>query len=142
MIDKGSALTSRRIVGAWFAMAGAMIANGTVRETIINRFTTAYGAAVISAISGVTLIQQISWRTLRTRNVSVQQRATVTTAWLAMTLVFEFTFGHYVDRKSWKELVADYNLFAGRLWPLVLISIAAAPFIWGRGDASDQERRG
>ena len=41
-------------------------------------------------------------------------------AWLAATIVFEFGFGHFVDGKGWGELLHDYNIFAGRLWPVFL----------------------
>ena len=49
------------------------------------------------------------------------------TVWVAATIVFEFTFGHWVMGHSWSYLLADYNLFAGRLWTLVLASVAVAP---------------
>ena len=35
-------------------------------------------------------------------------------AWVVLTVIFEFGFGHYVDGKSWSELLENYNLPAGR----------------------------
>jgi hypothetical protein len=35
-------------------------------------------------------------------------------------LRFELLFGHFVAKKPWNELFADYNLAAGHLWPLFL----------------------
>ena len=32
----------------------------------------------------------------------------------------------------WSELLADYNIFAGRLWPLVLATELAAPWIFAK----------
>lgn len=52
--------------------------------------------------------------------------------WTTLTVAFEFIFGHYVDRKSWSELAANYAIWNGRLWPLVLLSLILAPFIWTR----------
>lgn len=46
--------------------------------------------------------------------------------WVAMTLVFEFVFGHFVDGASWGALFANYDISAGRLWVLI-------PFIMGFG---------
>ena len=63
---------------------------------------------------------------------SRSQRIGIASLWLCLTVGFEFTFGHYVDRKSWTELLANYNLLDGHLWPLVLASLVCAPFIWGR----------
>ena len=48
-------------------------------------------------------------------------------AWLALTVAFEFGFGRYVAHTSWRELLADYDLRKGRLWPLVLAWIMLGP---------------
>lgn len=47
--------------------------------------------------------------------------------WLSLTVLFEFTFGHYVDGKAWAELLRDYDVSSGHLWPLVLAWLAAGP---------------
>lgn len=52
--------------------------------------------------------------------------------WLILTITFEFIFGHFVIGHSWEKLFADYNIFKGRLWVLVLINNVAAPLISGK----------
>ena len=47
--------------------------------------------------------------------------------WLALTLAFEFGFGHWAGGKSWHELLQDYNLLAGRVWVFIPIVTAVAP---------------
>lgn len=49
--------------------------------------------------------------------------------WVVITIMFEFIFGHYVMGHQWQKLFADYNLFNGRLWILVLINNLIAPLI-------------
>jgi hypothetical protein len=49
--------------------------------------------------------------------------------WLALTLAFEFLVGHYVFRKPWTELIQDYDITRGRIWPLVLVMVLFAP-LW------------
>jgi hypothetical protein len=49
--------------------------------------------------------------------------------WVFVTIIFEFVFGHYVMGHPWQKLFADYNIFNGRLWVLVLINNMVAPFI-------------
>jgi hypothetical protein len=49
--------------------------------------------------------------------------------WLLLTVTLEFALGR-ASKKSWAELLADYNVFAGRLWILVLLSLALAPWFW------------
>jgi len=41
--------------------------------------------------------------------------------WTMATMGFEFLFGHYVMGLAWESFWADYNIFQGRSWPLVLI---------------------
>jgi len=52
--------------------------------------------------------------------------------WVVITIIFEFAFEHYVMGHPWQKLFADYNLFNGRLWVLVLINNIAAPLIGGK----------
>ena len=52
--------------------------------------------------------------------------------WIVLTILFEFYFGHYVIGHPWEKLFADYNLFNGRLWLIVLINNIAAPIISGK----------
>ncbi|HQJ08016.1 MAG TPA: hypothetical protein PLF54_03365 [Deltaproteobacteria bacterium] len=41
--------------------------------------------------------------------------------WLGSTVAFEFVAGRYVFGNSWERLLADYNVFRGRLWIAVLL---------------------
>lgn len=52
--------------------------------------------------------------------------------WLMLTIAFEFGFGRLVMRHSWGRLVADYNLFRGRLWPVFLAALTLCPPVAGR----------
>ena len=52
---------------------------------------------------------------------------TIGATWLVMTLAFEFVAGHYLFHTPWTTLLADYNVFPGRLWILVLAATIAAP---------------
>lgn len=113
-------------------MAIALTLNGIAREIALVPRLGAPVAGVISAITGITLIQLIARQTFQQKRTSLRQLAAIATVWLLMTLGFEFGFGHYVDRKSWDELFANYNLLEGNLWPVVLLSVVVAPFLWGR----------
>ena len=52
--------------------------------------------------------------------------------WTATTICFEFGFFHFVAGVPWEKLLADYNLFAGRLWLLVLLTTLCGPFLIDR----------
>lgn len=59
-------------------------------------------------------------------------------AWVGLTVLFELAVGRWVDGKSRGELVADYALWRGRLWPVVLAAVAVAPLLWTRSPAPDR----
>jgi len=54
---------------------------------------------------------------------------TVGVSWTAATFVFECAMGRVVMKLSWDEILADYNVCQGRLWPLVLVSTLTAPVV-------------
>jgi len=93
---------------------------GPRRELTAHQLSTAAGA--IGLFAGYFELLARRWPLPSTR-----QALEVGTAWLALTVAFEFGFGHYVAHTSWRELLADYNLRKGRLWPLVLAWITLGP---------------
>ncbi|HEX7421396.1 MAG TPA: hypothetical protein VF505_16015 [Thermoanaerobaculia bacterium] len=122
----------RGMIG-WAAMAAAMSVNGVVRELAIKPRVGETAAGVVSAATGITLIQLIACRSLRRApEVSTRQVSALAIVWLTMTLAFEFSIGRLVDKKSWSELLENYNVLEGRLWPVVLATLVAAPFLWSR----------
>ena len=51
--------------------------------------------------------------------------------WLALTLVFEFSFG-LLRGRTLAELLAAYRFEGGNLWPVVLAVTALAPWLAAR----------
>ncbi|MDY6953749.1 MAG: hypothetical protein SWE60_19755 [Thermodesulfobacteriota bacterium] len=49
-----------------------------------------------------------------------------------MTILFEFLLGHFLLGHSWGRLFHDYNLLKGRLWSLLLVWTALAPYLFYR----------
>lgn len=47
--------------------------------------------------------------------------------WLALTLVFEFSFGLW-QGKSWQVMLDAYTFKGANIWPAVLLVIAVAPY--------------
>jgi hypothetical protein len=113
-------------------MAAAMTANGIIRESALKARLGAERSAIVSAASGIVLIQLIARWAMRSAPVdSRDQVAGVALLWLSRTFCFELTFGHWIDKKSWSELFENYNLLHGRPWPIVLATLIAVPFLWG-----------
>ena len=68
-------------------------------------------------------LDSVDWTEERTRGFGLG------TAWVALTVAFEFLAGHYVSGNGWERLFADYNVFRGRIWILVLVAKLLAP-LW------------
>jgi hypothetical protein len=82
----------------------------------------------ISSVSLSALIFLLSWLTIGWVNPATAKDALlIGLVWLALTLAFEFIAGHYLFRKPWNELIADYDILAGRIWVLVLVTTTFAP---------------
>ncbi|MBA3855089.1 MAG: hypothetical protein C0503_11795 [Gemmatimonas sp.] len=48
---------------------------------------------------------------------------------VALTAAYEFTVGR-LGGQSWSALLANYAIWRGRLWPLVLLTLGLTPFLW------------
>jgi len=119
-----------RYLAFWLVLAVIAIANGSLRQFVYGRYVSELAAHQISTLTGILLTGAAGWvMNLLWPIESVRQALTIGIAWLAMTIAFEFGFGHYVAGHSWSRLFADYDLFAGRLWPLFLVWIAAMPWV-------------
>ncbi|MBZ5569738.1 MAG: hypothetical protein LAN64_18070 [Acidobacteriia bacterium] len=130
----------RALIG-WLGILAVAIINGGLRDLYIRpRFgffsAELFGAAVLSV--AIVFAAAIVMRPVAPnwRRAAFQLSA----EWLALTLAFEFLFFHYVGGRSWNELFAAYRFWEGRLWSVVVLVVATAPFIVGRLSASKRSQ--
>lgn len=115
---------------AWFPLVAVAIANGIMREVIYRRFLSELPASQLSTLSFVLLLAAyLALLNRRWRLERSGQAWAVGFIWVAMTVIFEFGFGHYIMGHSWSKLLHDYNLLAGRLWLVVLLAILTGPYL-------------
>lgn len=118
---------------AWFPMIIIGIMNGVLRKAFYETALGELRAHQVSTLSGAILFGLYIWLVSRHWQLeSAQQAILVGVMWLLMTVCFEFLFGHFIAEHSWNRLLHDYNIFAGRLWALVLIWITIAPYCFYR----------
>jgi hypothetical protein len=124
-------MSARRIwLIAWLAGPLIGIANGTLREVAYKDRVGELTAHQLSTGGAIALFAgYFEWLARRWPLSSTREALEVGAAWLALTVAFEFGFGRGVAHTSWDELLADYDLRKGRLWPLVLAWIALGPAI-------------
>jgi len=115
---------------AWLALAIIAVINGSVREFTYAKYVSELAAHQISTLSGIVLTGLFVWFLNRIWPIqSTAQAWTIGAIWFAMTILFEFGFGHFIAGHSWAQLFADYNLLAGRIWAVFLIWILVLPSV-------------
>jgi hypothetical protein len=115
---------------AWAGGAAIGVANGVAREATYGKRLGEQAAHQVSTVTAIaTFAAYFSLLDRRWPIPSPRDAARIGGAWLGLTMAFELGFGRLVAKLSWRELLADYDLRRGRLWPLVLAWIATGPEI-------------
>lgn len=118
---------------SWTGMVVLAILNGTVREKSYGRFIQELYAHQLSTLTGLILFGLYIWALTGIYPIeSSSQAYLIGGMWFIMTILFEFIFGHFIMGHPWMKLLHDYNLLQGRLWLLVLIWTAIAPYVFYR----------
>ena len=116
---------------AWFPMFVIALANATIREVGYKRYFGELAAHQISTLTACILVGVYVW--LLSNYLAIQsagQAIGIGLMWLAMTVVFEFGFGHFIVGNPWSRLLHDYNVLQGRVWGLFVLWIAVAPYVF------------
>jgi len=122
-----------RYVIAWFPMILIAVANGALREAWLLPRLGKHAAGQVSTVLLIALLGVYIASVTRAWPVASSKQAfAIGALWLVLALVFEFALGRFVSGLSWREMLADYNLAAGRLWSLVPIWVAVAPYLFYR----------
>lgn len=112
----------------WLLIIPLAVANGALRDLLL---APALGETLGRALSSVSLSILIFAVTLLfIGRIGVRERRdllVVGGSWLLLTLLFEFSFFVLVMGHPFDELLAEYDLFQGRLWLLVLAATFFAP---------------
>lgn len=120
-----------RYVLAWMPMVLIAIINGLLRERFLTTQLKELYAHQVSTLTLIVFFGIYIWIVLLLLPpVSLHQALVIGLVWLALTVVFEFLFGHYVAGHSWSKLLEDYNIIKGRVWILVLIWVTLVPYIF------------
>jgi hypothetical protein len=105
------------------------IGNGVLRESLFSGALSELHAHQLSTLTcviatGTAVFFLSQWQ----RPSSGSEALFIGVLWLLLTVVFEFSFGHFVVGHSWQRLLLDYHLFAGRVWLLFLMWLLLLPY--------------
>lgn len=132
--ELGWALAGRALA-VWGGILVLAVASGGVRELAL---APRLGHAWALALGGIWLCLVIVAVTYAAAPwLDARQGSSllaVGLGWLGLTVAFETLFG-LLRGQTVAELLAAYTLRGGNLWPLVLLTLAAAPWLaaWLRG---------
>jgi hypothetical protein len=121
----------RRAFLTWLGLAVVMFANGTARVLLWQPWLGEHVARQVATGAGVLIVLGFAFLFVRRlAEPTPAELLGVGTLWLVLTLVFEFGLG-YVTGASWEAMLADYDVLAGRLWPLIPAAALVGPWLWG-----------
>lgn len=113
----------------WTAILILAIANGILRESVLIPALGNPAAFVLSGLLLSTLIIAMAYLSLPWLQIRRPlEFLVVGFGWLALTLLFEFSFGLW-QGKSWPELLEAYTFKDGNIWLIVLAITTLAPYI-------------
>jgi hypothetical protein len=109
----------------WFVFPFIGILNGVLREATYKKFVGDLPAHQISTATGIIFFGLIFYFIFKKWKIkSLNHAVLIGLIWLALTILFEFGFGHYIMGNPWEKLLQ------GRIWSLFLIWITIAPFVF------------
>jgi hypothetical protein len=118
-----------KALALWFGILALAVANGTLREKVlIPGFGNTGGLIGSGLILSVCIFGVAFAAAPWYGQLTAKQWLLLGAFWLALTLVFELSFGRFIQHKSWAELLEAYTFKGGNIWPLVLVATFIAPW--------------
>jgi len=116
----------------WFPMMLIAVLNGTVRDLVYKKYTGELTAHQLSTVSLLILLGVYNWWVIdHYPPASASQALLIGLLWTGLTLLFEFGLGRARGR-SWTVLLADYQIWKGRIWVLIPVWLLIAPWVFFR----------
>ena len=117
-----------RYVAASVGLMAIATANGVARELTYGKVLSEDAAHWLSLVPMVGLFAVYVNELERRRPLPTWRgAAAIGATWAAIAAGFELGVGHYVDGKSWSELLGAYDMTSGRSGALVLGAAAVLP---------------
>jgi hypothetical protein len=120
----------RRWLIAWVGAPVLAIVNGAVREFAYKDQVGESAANQISVAPLIAMLGLYFWTLQRRWPLATTRDAlSIGAIWVALSVLFEFGFGRYVEGDSWADLFENYDVTQGNIWILILLWIAVGPAV-------------
>lgn len=123
-------MSPTRLLLTWLLLAVLMPINGALREFGLKHLMPDPAAEVLSVVTGIAIILVTTrWLFRIPGATGAATLAGYSAVLVGLTIAYEFAIGR-AGGKPWSELLGNYAIWDGKLWPLVLIALAATPWLW------------
>ena len=121
-----------KALAIWVVILVLAVINGTFREAVlIPKFGSSSGLFLSGLLLSLLILAAtyllLPWLGIRRSG----QLLLIGVCWLALTLVFEFSFG-LLRGKALSEILGAYTFKGGNIWSVVLVVTAVAPCLAAR----------
>jgi hypothetical protein len=118
----------------WVGFALLAVTGGIIRVTLMEPRLGAHLANMIETLGLTVVLAGAIWVAVPWLAPDLRERdlRRLGIFWVALTLAFEFLFGHFVDGADWSALLSNYDVTAGRLWILVPLTMWLGPMLVGK----------
>jgi hypothetical protein len=124
---RGTAVTPLRALLAWLVLLVVAFTNGALRVLAYPSTLGDFAARQVAAGVGSVALGIAIWFLLRRWPLAQASRAwKVGALWAALTVLFELALVRGGGR-PWSEVVSQYALWEGSLWPLLVLWVLVAP---------------
>jgi hypothetical protein len=121
----------KRVLGIWAMLALLMFFNGALREVALEPIFGRDAGDMMSAFLGLIIVFGASRPFLvEEAPMGAGQILRVSLIWFALTVAFETGLG-ITSGQTWPQMLRAYAPWKdGSLWPIILVAVIAAPFVW------------
>ncbi len=120
-----------KALAVWAGILILAVLNGVLRENVLTPHLGLTAGFVLSGVFLSVLIVAVAWLSLPWLGARhPAELIGIGLGWIALTLVFEFSFGLW-QGKSWQTMFEAYTFRDGNIWPIVLLVTACAPYLAG-----------
>ena len=113
----------------WTPMIAIAFLNAAIRQFVFIKHMSELQAHQLSTLTLIILCSVYTWFIFPYLKVqNTEQSFLIGAVWVTLTILFEFSLGRLTNR-SWGDLLQDYNIFSGRIWPIFLLALFLLPYL-------------
>jgi hypothetical protein len=119
-----------KAIALWVVVLVCAVLNGALREKVLFPAVGSFAGLICSGLILSACIFLVSllgapWY----GRLHSSQWVLLGLFWVALTMLFEFTFGRLVQHQTWQELLQAYTFKGGNIWPVVLLTTGTSPWV-------------